>query len=100
MLPKPTMPCRISGSRWGVGGDPPCRGLGLRKKAQSFSSLADGRPPVRSAGSMSYLSTPFLFRMVRSAWRPNFFPSTYGSSVTSFAGIFTMPSRSRNFLPS
>ena len=43
--------------------------------------------------------TPAFLRMTLSAWRLNFAPRSMGSSVTSFGGIFTMPSASRSFLP-
>ena len=43
--------------------------------------------------------TPAFLSMTLSAWRLNFAPRRMGSSVTSFAGIFTMPSASRSFLP-
>ena len=43
--------------------------------------------------------TPAFLRMTLSAWRLNFPPRRIGSSVTSFGGIFTMPSASRRFFP-
>ena len=43
--------------------------------------------------------TPAFLRMTLSAWRLNLSPRRTGSSVTSFGGIFTMPSASRSLFP-
>ena len=77
----------------------PERVFGRDRKWAVLASL-DGRlfyfwPSVFFGGV-----TPAFLRMTLSAWRLNLSPRRTGSSVTSFGGIFTMPSASRSFFPS